>query len=337
MNLQQKQQNNIDIDFIEDEIEKYLLSPDIKHLQKMFLPKNKRKTKTKSVDIKNTELLFSVAVGDAIGSRFEFTEHDYNVVNDISLITEASDFTDDTVLSFATKQAVDENPKKPDFRKAYLEAYKNFPDAGYGATFSRWAEEIEISNKKGYGSFANGSAMRVAYIGAYYDKVKNVIKHAIESSMVTHNHQDGIKGAVVTAVIIWMLKNGYSKDDVYEYAKQFYSFNDENKQCLLHSEKYFFIDTNLNNVSNSKSRTSLFANYAVPFAIKCFLETNSYKECMREILKHFCDTDTICAIAGGFCYTYYQEINLSKEDMINIKAKFSSWSKQFYIKELFDT
>ena len=79
----------------------------------------------------------------------------------------------------------------------------------------------------------------------------------------------------------------------------------------------------------------MFANYAVPFAIKCFLETNSYEECMREILKHFCDTDTICAIAGGFCYIYYNEINwLPKKDMENVKAKFNFWIRDFYMQEL---
>jgi ADP-ribosylglycohydrolase len=167
--------------------------------------------------------------------------------------------------------------------------------------------------------------MRVAYIGAYYEDVKDVIKHAINSSLVTHSHQDGIKGAVITAVIVWMLRHGYSKEDIYNYAKEFYSFSENEKSYLAHSNKYFYLDTNLGEVSNKISKTSMYANYAVPFAIKCFLETNSCEECIREVLRHFCDTDTICAISGGLAYVFYGNINLPEEDIAILKAQLSNF------------
>jgi ADP-ribosylglycohydrolase len=315
---------NIDIDFINDEIEERLLSPDIKHLQKVFLPKDKKGRKLIRKDFDIDQLLFAVAAGDIIGSKLEFTEHDYDDVDNLKLVSSALNFTDDTVLSYATRDAVIKNPKKPDFRINYLESYKKYPDAGYGYNFVSWATG-EIDNTKGYGSFADGSAMRVAYIGAYYDDVKDVIKHAINSSLVTHSHQDGIKGAVVIAVIIWMLKHGYSKEDIYDYAKKFYSFTENEKSYLAHSNKYFYIVTDLSEVSNNISKMSMYANYAVPFAIKCFLETNSYEECMREVLRHFCDTDTICAISGGLAYTFYDNINLPEEDIGVLKSKLSSF------------
>ena len=301
-----------DTDFLLDKVGDYLKTPDVKHLRRLFLPEI---ISPLPADIDEDIAVSAVAFGDIIGSRYEFTEHNYLRIDTDNLIHSASSYTDDTVLSYATFSALRANARRPDFRSAYLNAYRRFPNAGYGAAFKRWAKGIEISNREGYGSFANGSAMRVASVGFHYDNIKSVIKQAIRSASTTHNHQDGIKGAVVTAVVIWMARNGYSKAEIKEYARRFYHFDDADREFLLHSETYFDLDTPLSSAPNAISKSSIYCNYAVPFAIKCFLETNSYKECMAEILRHYGDTDTICAIAGGICYAYYLNINLSEKDL----------------------
>lgn len=37
---------------------------------------------------------------------------------------------------------------------------------------------------------------------------------------------------------------------------------------------------------------------------------------MREILSHFGDTDTICAIAGGLCYAYYEKTDFDIDTIL---------------------
>ena len=326
-NRQRSQLLKLDFDacFLEDRVEKCLKSPDIKHLQKILTPHfNSPSLAFKEIE----DIERAVAIGDIIGSKYEFTEHNYTQINSEQLIAEKAFFTDDSVLSHATSFEIKQHPRHPNFRKAYLHAYSQYPDAGYGATFVRWAQEFDISNRKGYGSYGNGSAMRVASIGCYYKNIKDVVKFAVKSAMVTHNHQDGIKGAAVTAVVIWMAKNGYTKEDIEKYASRFYSFNGKDKEYLVHKEIYFDLCEPLDSAPTIPY-ASMFCNYAVPFAIKCFLETGGYKECMSEILKHYGDADTICAIAGGICYAYYGDINLSQEDIncvneIIEKANFSS-------------
>lgn len=304
-----------DATFLEDMVSSCLENPDISHLQKVFTPSlGEPSRQPKAVG----DVVRAVAIGDIIGSQYEFKEHNYDDIDSNNLISERSCYTDDTVLSFATLSAIQKSSRNPNFRKAYLSAYKKHPDAGYGSGFVRWTENIGISNRKGYGSCANGSAMRVAEVGNHYYKIKDVIKNAVKSAMVTHDHQDGIKGAVVTAVVIWMARRGYSKEDIEKYASQFYCHSDEDKRFLISKNTYFELSINLKDVANTFSRDSIFCNYAVPFAIKCFLETASYKECMTEILKHFGDTDTICAIAGGICYAYYGEVDLSEKDLAQV-------------------
>lgn len=162
-----------DATFLGDEICRCLEKPDISYLQKLFVPKlGKPSREAKPVD----DVVKAVAIGDIVGSRYEFKDHNYEAIDCDNLVLNGSCCTDDTVLSLATLWAIQKSPWHPDFRKAYLSAYKKYPDAGYGSGFIRWAEGIGISNKKGYGSYANGSAMRVAEIGNQYKKVKDVIK-----------------------------------------------------------------------------------------------------------------------------------------------------------------
>ena len=76
------------------------------------------------------------------------------------------------------------------------------------------------------------------------------------------------------------------------------------------------MNTVLSELPNNIVRHSLMANYAVPFAIKCFYETESYEACMREILSHYGDTDTICAIAGGLCVAFYGTTGMNTQEIL---------------------
>ena len=56
--------------------------------------------------------------------------------------------------------------------------------------------------------------MRVSFIGEYFNRLEDVVREAEKTAAVTHNHPEGIKGAVATAVCIWMAKNGKTKEEV---------------------------------------------------------------------------------------------------------------------------
>jgi ADP-ribosylglycohydrolase len=62
----------------------------------------------------------------------------------------------------------------------------------------------------GQGSMGNGSAMRVAPLGAYFaDDLERCAGEAQASSLVTHTHPEGIAGSIAVAVaaaIAWQLR-----------------------------------------------------------------------------------------------------------------------------------
>lgn len=291
--------DNVDVDLLDREIQKAMLTPDIEEIRKRYLPDMK---KTIRNNVTPYQILMATIAGDVIGSRFEFAEHS----KPASLFADSCFYTDDTVLSVAIADAILKNPQKPDFRTSLIDAYNKYPDAGYGYNFVLWAKGIDIDNTVGYGSYANGSAMRVSFIPAYYNNIKQVIKYTVDSAMVTHNHLEGVKGAVVLSVCIWMALNGYNKNEIYDYCNKHYYYNEENKKLLINGWNLYDISIGKFTLGNEVSKNSMFCNYAVPFVIKCFCKTHSYEECLYTILDGFGDSDTLCAMASGLCYAYYK-------------------------------
>ena len=70
---------------------------------------------------------------------------------------------------------------------------------------------------KPYGSYGNGSAMRVSSVGWFFDSLERTREVARWSAELTHNHPEGIKGAESIASVIWMARNGKSKDEIKSY------------------------------------------------------------------------------------------------------------------------
>ena len=81
-----------------------------------------------------------------------------------------------------------------------------YPDAGYGGMFRRW---LCAEHPQPYGSFGNGSAMRVAAAGWLFDTLDKTLEMAKVTAEVTHNHPEGIKGAQATAAAIFLARTGH--------------------------------------------------------------------------------------------------------------------------------
>jgi ADP-ribosyl-[dinitrogen reductase] hydrolase len=133
-------------------------------------------------------------IGDIIGSRFE---KDNIKTKAFELFTEKSRFTDDTVLTVAIADAILNKKDYAETVRTYSLAY---PMAGYGKTFKKWMAGT-ISGP--YNSWGNGSAMRVSPVGLLYDDETTILKEAEKSAAITHNHEEGIKGAQAVAMAVF--------------------------------------------------------------------------------------------------------------------------------------
>ena len=158
--------------------------------------------------------MLGAILGDMIGAPYEFDRG--GKIKDFPLFTEQSQFTDDTVMTVAVAEALLDTIGKSDdeVRHALISSMqrwgRRYPNAGYGNMFAQWLSESE---PKPYGSFGNGSAMRVAAAGWLYDDMETTRKMAALTASVTHDHPEGIKGAEATASAIFLARNDTSGGD----------------------------------------------------------------------------------------------------------------------------
>ena len=85
--------------------------------------------------------------------------------------------------------------------------------------FYRW---MHSDNPQPYNSCGNGSAMRISPVAWMLDDEEDMLDACRTITSVTHNHPEGMKGAEVTAKMIFKAKNGATMDELYEYAVGMY-------------------------------------------------------------------------------------------------------------------
>ena len=186
--------------------------------------------------------MYGAILGDIIGSPFEFDRGDKTKKFD--LFSEGCGFTDDSVMTIAVGEAllaVGPEAAVKEIEDAVVSNMqdwgKRYTHAGYGGSFRHWLKE---KNPKPYGSYGNGSAMRVSAAGWLYDSIERTREVARATANVTHNHPEGIKGAEATASAIYMARNGSSKEEIKEYIEGEFNYNldrtlDEIRPCLLYT------------------------------------------------------------------------------------------------------
>jgi len=253
--------------------------------------------------------MLGAIIGDIAGSIYEFTpvkSYDFPLMVDTE---KKLFFTDDTVLTIAIADALMNNKNLPVTVANYCRAY---PFRGYGGNFSEWI----YSDLAPYGSYGNGSAMRVSSVGYIGKDEKDVLRLAKKTSVITHDHIEGIKGAQSIALAIHLAKNGASKDTIKRTVESTFGYN------------------------LSKSLSAIEANYgfdetcqgSVPEAFVAFLESSDYESAIRNAIWLKGDADTQACIAGGIAEAFYQEIPedfkekalaLLDERMLRVLQQFS--------------
>ena len=227
--------------------------------------------------------MYGAILGDIAGSRFEFTRPEKFDWRNEELFGGMSKYTDDTVLTVATKYAV--LTGVPYFR-AYQRFGRRYMQAGYGPMFKNW---LHARSEKGYNSYGNGSAMRVSYIGWHYDTLEEVERQAELSSICTHDHPEGVKAAKATAAAVFMAKTGAGKMEIAYYMRRRYKYT-VGKPLFLY---------------RPFGKFDVTAMGTMPLAIRCFLESEDWESCIRNVYSVRCDTDTVGCIAGGIADAFY--------------------------------
>ena len=238
--------------------------------------------------------MYGAILGDMIGAPYEFDRG--GKTKDFPLFGKETDFTDDTVMTVAVAEALmnvrerklenDEWIMKTQLEKCLRHWGNEYPYAGYGISFSKWLRDKKLG---AYGSFGNGSAMRVSSAGWLYQDLETTRKIARWTSEITHNHPEGIKGAEAAASAVFLARTGRGKEEIREYIIREFGY-DLSRTCDEIRPEYHHVES---------------CQQTVPEAVTAFLEGTDFEDVIRTAVSLGGDCDTLTCIAGSIAEAFY--------------------------------
>lgn len=216
-------------------------------------------------------------IGDLAGSIYEYNQSKgVSKIMIQELITKDSFFSDDTILTIAILDALlnnkDYNYYLKKYGKEYLDYKPNFAPyfkTAFSPNFTKWIRSNEIGTSKG-----NGAMMRISSIGYLCRSEKEVIEEVKKATYPSHNSKEAIDCATTTALIIYLARKGYKKDEIIQKLNINYSYTDFKR----------FNTTCLETINNC-----LYALFT----------SNSFDESIKKVISYGGDTDTNACIVGG--------------------------------------
>ena len=219
--------------------------------------------------------MFGAAIGDIVGSRFEFA----NIkTKEFEFWHDECFCTDDTVCTVAVADILLNGGDPAMTMQRWCREY---PDCSYGVMFAQW---IESDPPQPYNSYGNGSAMRVSPAALFHhDDLNAALRAAERVTEITHNHADGIKGALATTHAIHLALNGATAEMIRASVEKEYDY--DLSQSVDDIRAWYEFDVT--------------AEGTVPPALVCALEAEDFEDAIRNAISIGGDSDTIAAIAGA--------------------------------------
>ncbi|HLJ55693.1 MAG TPA: ADP-ribosylglycohydrolase family protein [Chthonomonadaceae bacterium] len=224
--------------------------------------------------------MIGAIAGDIIGSVYEWKRIK---TKEFPLFDGDCRFTDDSVLTIAVADAILTG-------QSYLQTIRAYglrhPDAGYGGAFVRW---LASGSGEPYGSWGNGSAMRVSAVGHAFENAEDVLREAKRSAEVTHDHPEGIKGAQATALAVFRARAGAPKEEIRSEIAARFGYDLSSTVDAIRPAYRFDVS----------------CQGTVPAALIAFLDSTSYEDAVRNAVSLGGDSDTLACIAGSIAEAHY--------------------------------
>lgn len=216
--------------------------------------------------------MLGAIIGDIVGSRFEFNNTDkYN----FKLFANGCSYTDDTICTVAVADAILSGKSYEERLHHWCRMFPH-PMGGYGGSFARW---VALDDPQPYNSFGNGSAMRVSPVAWAFNDLDKILSEAEKTAIVTHNHPEGVKGAVAVAHAICHLRTTHDLAGLESVMNAYYpDFMSGNYTPGVFNET---------------------CQGTVPVCLKILISSSSFEDAIRNAISWGGDSDTIGAIVGS--------------------------------------
>lgn len=230
--------------------------------------------------------MIGAIVGDIVGSRFEFNNYR---AKDFELFAKECFATDDSIMTLAIAKALLESQSFQDLEAKtvyYMQLIgRPYPHCGYGGRFYDWMYSV---HPKPYHSFGNGAAMRVSACAYVAQSLEQALLLSDIVTGVSHNHEEGLKGARATCAAIYLALHGSSLEQIKEHIVQ----------------HYYALDFTIDGIRDSYCFNET-CQETVPQALEAFFESHNFEDAIRIAISVGGDSDTLAAITGSLAEAYY--------------------------------
>ena len=237
--------------------------------------------------------MYGAIIGDLAGSIYEYSQtKEIKSIQVNEIIEEKAFFSDDTILTIAIADAILHDRDYDKYLREYIKKYRMYkPDFepyfknAFSPSLIKWSTGNYVGT-----SIGNGAMMRISPIGFMFDNEKDIIENARLATIPSHNSEEAIGSATTIALLIYYLRIGGSKEDIFQkmnLAVKYVPFCKFNTTC------------------SETLGNCLYAFYA----------SDSFEDAIRKALLMGGDTDTNCAIVGSLAEAYYGIDNHLKEQV----------------------
>ena len=227
--------------------------------------------------------MYGAIIGDLAGSIYEYEQiKKIKSINIDSLIQSNSFYSDDTILTIALLDAIMNNCNYGEYLRKYIKQYKDYKpnyEPYFRSSFSSGLIKWSESNQTGF-SHGNGAMMRISPIGYMFNNEQEVIENARLATIPSHNSNEAINAATTIALIIYYLRNGFNKEEIFSKFNltiSYIPFTKFNTTC----------EETLNN------------------CLYTFYHSNSFEDSIRKTIAMGGDTDTNACIVGSMAEALY--------------------------------
>jgi len=307
-------------------------------------------------------ILLGVAVGDALGVPYEFSERDkmkYNPATDmIGFRTHnqpPGTWSDDSSLTFCLAEAMvngyDLKRSAINFIKWRNEAYWTAEEEVFdiGMTTNKAISRLQkilISNRLDdlatlklhaeESDNGNGSLMRILPL-IFEIKGKNSklqFDMVWENSALTHRHIRAAMSCMIYLKLAENILDGLEKLPAYKKTKQDIALLWDEIDFPARERVHFYriIQDNIYNAHEDTIMSGGYVIEALEASLWSFLKTDSYKNAVLKVINFGHDTDTTGAITGGLAGLYYGIESVPKpwidslarlDDIINLAQRLN--------------
>ena len=303
-------------------------------------------SKLNHIDIINTakDILFGVAVGDALGVPVEFKSRQTISTNPITDMIgygtyhlPAGTWSDDSSLTFCLAEALtqnfDLNVIAQNFVKwtheNYWTPHGNVFDIGIATrqAISKLArgERPELAGGFDVSSNGNGSLMRISPLLFYLlDKsINERYEITKQVSSITHGH---IRSVIACFYYLEFARQLFERKDKFEIYKNLQlEITDHLTSLSINQTEIALFDRLLNSdihkLDEDQIHSSGYVLHTIEASIWCLLTTDNYKDAVLKAVNLGEDTDTTGAVTGGLAGILYGLENIPPKWITQIARK----------------